>query len=98
MHEVCKGLRYILNTWKQDTHPRHTQFELGALLSLEVSVMVSRVVRGCSNWEVVSKGAWAVSLPHMVGNMQEVPMRVVVGLSSDEQLGEVFIMDEGNWS
>ena len=60
MHDVCKSLKHASNAWEQDTNPRHWQLATGALLSLEVSVMVSWVARGCSNWEVVSKGALAV--------------------------------------
>ena len=60
--------------------------------------MVSRVARGCMNWEVVSGGALAVSLPNKVGDQQHDAVRIVVGLSSDVQLGDVFIEDAGNRS
>ena len=66
VHDVCKSLKHASNAWEQDTNPRHRQLATGALLSLEVSVMVFWVARGCSNWEVVSEGALAVSVPHMV--------------------------------
>ena len=44
---------------------------------------------------MVSKGALAVSLLHMVGDQQEEKVKVMVGMSTGEQLGEVFVMDAG---
>ena len=67
----------------------------GAPVSLEVSVLVSWVARGCRNWEVVSEGALAVQLPSMVGCQQEEAVMIVVGMSSDEQLGDVYVADTG---
>ena len=64
-------------------------------MSLEVSVLVSWVARGCRNWEVVSEGALAVQLPSMVGSQQEEAVRIVVGMSSDEELGDVYVADTG---
>ena len=57
--------------------------------------MVSWVARGCRNWEVVSERALAVQLPSMVGSQQEEAVRIVVGLSSDEELGDVYVADTG---
>ena len=59
----CKNLS---NVWKQDTNPRHWQMGARAMVSLEVSVMVSWVARGCRNWEVVhsrcnSRAWWGIS-------------------------------------
>ena len=48
------------------------------------------------NWEVVSEGALAVQLPSMVGSQQEEAVRIVVGMSSDEQLRDVYVPDTGN--
>ena len=93
MHDGCKSLRHVSNAWRQDTSPRHWQMGTGALVSLEVSVMVSWVARGCRNWEVVSEGALAVQLPSMVGDQQEEAVRIVVGMSSDEQSGDVYVED-----
>ena len=95
MHEVCKSLKHVSYTWKQDTNPRHWQQGAGEPASLEVSVMVSWVARGWRNWEVVSEGALAVQLPSMVGSQQEEAVRIVVGLSSDEELGDVYVADTG---
>ena len=95
MQEVCKNLRHVSDTWRQDTNPRHWQQGAGAPVSLEVSVMVSWVARGCRNWEVVSEGALAVQLPSMVGCQQEEAVRMVVGMSSGEQLGDVYFADTG---
>ena len=39
-----------------------------------------------------------MSLPHMAGNQQEEEVRIVVGMSSDEQLGDVFVVDAGEGS
>ena len=96
MHEVCKSLRHVSDTWRQDTNPRHWQQGAGAPVSLEVSVLVSWVARGCRNREVVSQGALAVQLPSMVGSQQEEAVRIVVGLSSDEEFSDVCIADTGN--
>ena len=95
MHKVCKNRRNVSDTWRQDTNPRHRQQGAGAPVSLEVSVLVSWVARGCRNWEVVSEGALAVQLPSMVGSQQEEAVRIVVGLSSDEELGDVYVADTG---
>ena len=58
-------------------------------------MMVSWVARGCRNWEVVSEGALAVHLPSMVGDQQEEAVGIVVGMSSGEQLGDVYVVDTG---
>jgi hypothetical protein len=58
--------------------------------------LVSWVARGCMNWEVVSEGALAVQLPSMVGSQHEEALRIVVGMSSDEQLGDVYVADTSN--
>ena len=44
---------------------------------------------------MVSEGALAVQLPSMVGSQQEEAARIVVGMSSDEELGDVYIADTG---
>ena len=36
-----------------------------------------------------------MQLPSMVGDQQEEAMRIVVGMSSDEQLGDIFVVDTG---
>ena len=43
----------------------------------------------------MSEGALAVQLPSMVGDQQEEAVRIVVGMSSDEQLGDVYVVDTG---
>ena len=98
MHEMCKSPKHVSNGWEQETTPKHLRLGIGALLSLEISVMVSWVARCCRNWEVVSEGALAVPLPYMVGDQQEEAAKIVVGISSDQQLGDVFVVDAGKGS